>query len=550
MNKILKNTLILGLFLAIGCIVGFLFLRWPDFDFYSYHYFNGWAFLHNRINIDFMPCFFRSYFNPILDTLNYLSLEKLNNYPLIFTLFSGIKYGVFTFLAYKIFNFVFGEKEKSDIFSTIFCTIITAASPIILFCITFENTDIQIGILILLGLYIYLKNLFTPDGKNRSYSIFFAAFIIGLAVGLKYSCVSFAIGIPLATLCINKRIENTKKILIISMCGLFCGFLISGGAWMAILYYKFQNPMFPYMNNIFKSPKADFTSVLSADFHHIHPKTLLDFILYPLKNTAIAQYVSLEQKYFDLKNYLGFAFCLLGFILISKKDFEEKYSKTVNINILYFSLFIITFTYLVNLILYSNYRYILPLYAFVAIVTCMMIKVLSKKEYYNHILAIILLLFITSVKPVENRIPWRYPNNILNIQKLRIEKDATVICGNASSCFFAPRQSKDIKYLGFSLQSELAAKGYWMKKNTFKNHYYTNQYLEKQVKDVLKNDTNVYFTFVSDILGPRAVDLKLYEKSLYMYTGKKFNLKNCRKIFFTIYNIPMPQKIYFCKIKD
>ena len=62
LNK--KYILILIICLLFSGIIGVLYIQAPGFDFSSYHYHKGWAFWNNSINIDFLPCQARSYYNP------------------------------------------------------------------------------------------------------------------------------------------------------------------------------------------------------------------------------------------------------------------------------------------------------------------------------------------------------------------------------------------------------------------------------------------------------------------------------------------------------
>ena len=428
MNKtILKNTIMLILFLIISCILSVVYFKGPDFDFYSYHYHNGWAFLHNRINTDFLPCIFRSYFNPVLDSFMYLTLKVLNYNPLAFILVSGLKYGFFMFFAYKICEVIFFKEEEKFQFSTVFCLIFAGLSPVLLNCITFDKTDIQVGVFILIGLYLYLKYIFKSDFKNRFLALFFSAFFIGFAVGLKYSCISSAIGLLLATACIYKRTENPKRVFLALFSGMFCGFLITGATWMILVYAKFQNPFFPYFNNIFHSSKADFDYVLFSDFYHMLPKTFTDIIFYPLKNTSVRPFITLETTYYDIKFALGFIFCILAFLLPKFKIFKENFSELIDTNIFYFILYFTIFTYYINVVLFGNYRYILVLFIFIPVIICLVSKILLKKPYYNCFLVIILILFFITKIDVNHE-KWFPRKSVFVVPNMQIEDNSVVLC--------------------------------------------------------------------------------------------------------------------------
>ena len=121
-----KHLIIFFNFLIFSGLIGIYAAQAPNYDFYSYHYHNGWAFLNNRINIDFMPAIFRSYFNPILDVINYLLITKLQTHPNIFLFISSLKFGIFLFMTYLIADFAFidGNKKNTGIITSLILTIL------------------------------------------------------------------------------------------------------------------------------------------------------------------------------------------------------------------------------------------------------------------------------------------------------------------------------------------------------------------------------------------------------------------------------------------
>ena len=194
MKNVFKEILIFVVFLLISFTVAIMHPSIPDWDFASYHYYNGWAFLNDRINIDFLPSLFRSYFNPILDSLMYISITKLNNNPLLFTFLTSIKYVLLMFLGYKFYDCIFSIKDKKYNIVKLFCFILAISSPVIILCINFDFVDNLLSAFIILALYILITNNNKPSCLRRNLNMFIAAVIIGMVVGLKYSfrylCIS------------------------------------------------------------------------------------------------------------------------------------------------------------------------------------------------------------------------------------------------------------------------------------------------------------------------------------------------------------------------
>lgn len=550
-NKFSKDTYIFVICLLISVVLSFFYLRLPEFDFYSYHYYNGWAFLNNRLDVDIMPCAFRTYFNPLLDALNYFLLERLNNHPLLFVILSSLKYGFLIFIAYKLYDFVLSKFEEDNIFTTIFCFIAAAATPIAIYCIGFEMTDIQIAVLLMLGFYIFLKNIFNVKARGRFIYIFISAFIMGLALGLKYTAISFVVSMFITMVCLYKKIEHPVKTILWFIFGVLCGFSLTGGFWMVILYSKFQNPLFPYFNNIFKSPMAEADSVISSDFYQLLPQNFIQWLLYPLKNTVSNARIGFESRYFDLKIVLGFIAVILSFLFSRIKTFRENIFKTdENFSIFLCLLLVVTFTYYINNFLFANIRYIIPIFIIIPIVICVVIKFISKPEYYNHsLVTVLLLIFATIYVPTGARIDWLQPNKVIMMNDMQFKDNSTVICGNMTACFLAPHQNPNVKYIGYSLDKKFADRGYYSFSN-YKSMYFTNSYLKGVVKNILQNENDVYFVYASKTLGREMHDLDLYENSLSSDLGKMVDLTNCKNLRYFVYDMLRPNSdVYVCKIK-
>ena len=551
MNKYLKFFLILLFFITLSAFLSISFFKLPDFDFYSYHFYNGWAFVNNRFDIDFLPCQFRSYFNPILDAIMYLSVKNFNNHPLLFIIISGLKFGLLMFIAYYLYDFILDKLNNKNKISLAFCMILAIASPIILYSISFDNNDIQIAILLLLGFYFYLKNIFKNNNKYRLFNIFIASFIIGIAFGLKYTCIASLIALFFATLFIYRKIDNPVKTLINMSAGIVCGFMTSGGFWFIKLLNKFHNPLFPYFNNIFKSPMANIDSVITSDFHHLLPKNLLDFIFYPFLS-SLNSFMGFEKPYFDLKISLGIItviFLLVMFKNISDNKFINNDKK--GLDILYFILVFIIIGYYSNLLIFANLRYIIIILLLIPPVVCTLIKLCTKQNYYNYAILFGTMVFLfTFFYPNMDSI-WLDPINIARTEKLDFEKNSVVLCGNISSCYFAPFQDNTIQYVGFSLPDDLAQKGYYNNYfSNYKNVYFINEYSERFIEDVLNKNQNVYFAYSNLNLGKDKTDLKLYKAALSRYANTQVELKNCKIVKYSIFDIPSANNfIFVCKIK-
>ena len=536
MGKYKKDFIVLSIIIVINCFLTYFLEREPNWDFYSYHFFNGWAFFNDRLNIDFMPCSIRSYFNPLMDAVMYFLIDRLNNHPLLFIMISGLKYSILMFVSFKLYEFFFEKFDKfNKNLSIIFCLLFAGSSPIILFGLNFDNTDIPYAILILVALYIYMDNIFKNSSKQRYCYIFFSSLLIGVAIALKYVCVVYSIAIILTTLCLIKKIQKPFKTIGVSILGQIDGFLIAGGWWFATIWNKFGNPLFPYFNNIFKSPFSDADLILNEDFDYATAKSVLGYIFSPIRDIIFGLPPDTSQPEFDLKLPLTFILIILMVIILFNKKTRKETNKVININYLYFLIIFIAISYYANSYLFAVTRYIMILFILAPIVLCVFATICLKKEFYIYPLIIVFCFYCFSYECQSDIGLTPYKKSISKVVTpvdYHFEDGSTVICSMMAACYPAPFQNPNVKYVGFTLPKHLSELTFWAKVD--RGMLYTNKYLEQQVKKILAEDNNIYFIYVEDSLGIDGEDLVLYQKALSMYSDEKLSIDNCDQVSYIV----------------
>ena len=607
-----KNVIILFICLILGGIIGIVNICPVEFDFLNYRYYIGWAFWNHRIDIDIMPATFRTYFNPILDAINYLLIDKLTNHPYVYLFISGLKFGLFMFLSYLIYDLVLTIQDFDRKFIIFSAMVLTAFSPLILFTAGYGYTDIQPAILVMLSFYIYLRTIFENRTKKNKWLIFLTALITGAAVGLKYTQATFGIALILYTIFYRKKFQFPLKTILIMLAGMFIGFLITGGYWMWTLWTHFHNPLFPYFNSLFHSPMADYDTMFATDFSHLRPHNLFDFFFGPLRN-PLQENVGIEMAYFDLKIQLSFILITFYFILnkfINLKDAVNKVVKPDFFNIL---LFITIANYYFNLLLFGQIRYILYLFAIISLIIIVLCYVFCSKFKFSNsepnIFNILLILFISfyairkpmeqigfNLKPVLivliaaylcfiliNCFAKQISNNKRNtyigisfcilsmlvisrfidyptsyykifkavqIKNLHLKDNSNVIFGTMLTNFIAPKQNPNVKYYGFAIPEDYEKDSYWTTTSPFHNMLYKNKYLEKQLKKAFNEDKPLYFIYsYHGIADDR--DKDIYDKSIKYYSNNTVSqLKNCKIFYIQFFNIQSYYgDFYICKLK-
>lgn len=224
-----------------------------NWDLKNYHYYNGWAFLNNRINTDITPNNgLHGYFSPILDSIQYLSLHYLP--AVVYAFFAGCISGCAAFICYKLNKLIFSIIQDKKLRKTIvlYSTILSitgVANIIQVGTVTNENI---VALLLIWSIYLLIRFY-----ANYSFNVISViGVLIGIALGFKLTAV--IIVIPLCILFASYNLKEYKH-LIIFFVSIICAFLIIDGLWMYKMYQMFGNPIYPNFGK------------------YINPTTALDF---------------------------------------------------------------------------------------------------------------------------------------------------------------------------------------------------------------------------------------------------------------------------------
>lgn len=215
------------------------------FDLLNYHFYNAFALLNWRYDIDIAPAGMYSFFNPVADIPYYLMLKHMVNWPRVVAFLMGLPWAVCAFftvkIVYVVFNKMFGSLRlypwTAAAFGLTGIMAVTLAGA--------SSGDLQSGMFVLGALYFLLR-----DKKI----VWLSGFLGGIALGLKFTNGPLVAGLFVAGAYIFWKDKKLfKDGFIFSFC-FALGFIAVDGLFMYLWWTKYQNPFFPFFNNIFKSP--------------------------------------------------------------------------------------------------------------------------------------------------------------------------------------------------------------------------------------------------------------------------------------------------------
>lgn len=279
MSKLLKNDkFILFLFLVSGGLISVSLQYELVWDFINYHYFNAWAFVHDRVGYDLLLGGLNSFFNPLADIPLYYLIEYLNDYPRVIYFIQGLWFGALWFAFYKIVLMYLDTKTIRDKICVALCLLIALSGYAVFKQIGTSTNEIMIAFFVMAALYLLLNELFQQ--KTGSWKPFgFSGFLLGMAMGLKLTAFMYCVVTGFCLIVFYRQIKfPVKNILLFTFAGV-SGFLVFDGFWLWKMWQMFDNPFFPFANKFFESSWLSGHNYTDDNFT---PKSWFEFVVWPL----------------------------------------------------------------------------------------------------------------------------------------------------------------------------------------------------------------------------------------------------------------------------
>ena len=428
-----KPYLHLGVF-VLSCVIGSV-TAWHlgqdlNWDLLNYHFYNPWAFLHNRLTFDIQPASLGSYLNPLLDLPNYLLRTHFR--PIFAGLILGAVQGINIWLVFEIALIMLKDFIQKVPFRFTIALIIGVFSlfgSASLSEMGNSMCDNLTSILILSSLLFLListeekKTLKLNPKQLRTISYLLA----GLSVGLKLTSVVYVVPLLIAGLVGKRELRIKIKDSLWNAFMITVGTIASGGFWYLNMWQHFKSPIFPFYNTIFKSSYYPQTNLID---YRWFPKSLIREIFYPF-TFAKTQNIAAEPFFRDPR----FAVLLVAIavaivaILFQKLVLKrQKLFKPFSKSELIFWIFIIL-SYILWESEFSYYRYILTIELLA--LTGLALIIFRLFRNINIASGVMVLLFCVinyfTVPLNWGRIPWQIDNFGPNLRQQLNYVNGTVL---------------------------------------------------------------------------------------------------------------------------
>lgn len=385
-----RVALLLCLVVPLG--FGFLALALgqdANWDLRNYHWYNAYRYLTGRLDTDLGAS---TPYNPLLDVPLYLGGTLLP--AQVFSFLLGCVHGLNYVLLYVLARHVLtpvAEPNRTWAAAAIALCGVLGGGHIGLVGTSFHDNVVSLAII---GSMIAVVSAPAQVFRGMSWHGFArvgaAGVLLGLGVGLKLPTITFAVGLCFAFLLVAGTFWRRMFLAFWFGIGIIAGMAASCGFWMLHLWQEYQNPIFPYFNNVFKSPLGLQSG--NRDMAYV-PKTFLDGLIFPLRFSFDSRKVG-EVDFRDFRILAGYlALLATPVILLLRRgvptaplvdNLAARYAITAG-----------ALSFAVWVPLFGIYRYIIPLEMLAPLIVVAVVGLWRLAAKTRAILAGAILSFVT-----------------------------------------------------------------------------------------------------------------------------------------------------------
>jgi hypothetical protein len=457
-NDRLPGVVWLALLLVIPLVLGagsVLLGKDMNWDLRNYHYYNAYAFLQHRLNLDIAPAELQTFYNPLLDLPFYWLSTHVPARLVGFIL--GFAHGYNLALVFLIFWKISRLANRRRRIALGMCTaFLSCVAPGFLSELGNTMNDNVTSLFILGAVLLLLEGLQSAGDKSTFSGLTrpaVAGFVLGLGVGLKPTIGIFALGSAIALFLLESSWPRRwASVVTFGGAGL-TGALITGGFWWREMWSRYGNPFLPYFNNLFRSSFIAPDAFLDVRFL---PRQLWEYFVWPLVFTQNSFRVS-EIKFLDVRFTLLYLISLLWLAVAIRRRRRPGVQQPVNTSVFAFDsargTFLLVFvlaTFILWMLQSSIYRYMIALELLVP--TCFLIilgRIVPNSRTQVTVALGAALITLFFFRPFDwGRTAWSDPYFRVDTANYPASEHVTVVMlGNAPMAYVIPEFPPSFRFL-------------------------------------------------------------------------------------------------------
>jgi len=250
-----------------------------SWDLRNYHFYNPFAFLTGRMGYDVAVSHVATYYNPLMYIPFYYAVTSLPPRAVGFIL--GFIPGFNVFFLYGIARQVIDLGRPTQ---TAWCCLAIALVGMLgtinlaEIGTSFGDNVQSLPVLAAVWLIVRSRERLCASVRSGWPVAAAAGLLAGSALGLKLPFAIYCVGLCAACFGLPAPFGRRFALAFIFGLGVLAGTALTGGFWLLEMWQRFQNPLFPYFNELFKSPWGAVGSYRDERFI---PTTLAMWLLFP-----------------------------------------------------------------------------------------------------------------------------------------------------------------------------------------------------------------------------------------------------------------------------
>ena len=268
-----RVTRLVAVLVALSFALAWTLLQGKTFhyDAINYHFYLGFAALHDRFATDFFAAGTSSYINPYAFVpLHLLAASGAGDVVSAITI--AAVHSTILWLTYELaLVLVPASGGRARNAFALFALVLAGSNPVFLQGLGLTLVDIPLGVLVVAGWALLGASV--KDGAL--WKVVAGAALCGAAAALKLSNALFAAAALAIVVFLpgGWRLRLRAVIAYCAVCGV--AFLAVSAPWSWKLWETFGNPVFPFLNDVFRSP--DFTSA-PIHYERFRPADWIEYI--------------------------------------------------------------------------------------------------------------------------------------------------------------------------------------------------------------------------------------------------------------------------------
>lgn len=298
-------------FSAIVCAAWAIFAgKDVNWDLLNYHYYLPYEWLHGRLDQDYFAASGQSYLNPAGYLLFY-GLVASGWHAVLATIVLASVHGLSLSLLFAIAWRIFAHRPFPQRVSlALLAAALGAATAIFWALVGSSFLEPLLAVPMLAGLLLLL----TERPAGAMLRALGAGLLFGAAAALKYYNAIFAVAaLPLVLLLPRARWPERVRAGLAYALGGAVALAVLAGPWMALMWRKFGNPVFPLLNGWFRAPEAPAVNMFAGRFA-LHG--LADALAFPFRLIAPDRMLYAEITAPDMR-FAALVLCALALPLLA-----------------------------------------------------------------------------------------------------------------------------------------------------------------------------------------------------------------------------------------